>query len=153
MNQSNHYSIFDYYLADIASAESLTREEEIFLAERISRGDQAAIHKLVTSNLRFVINIAKRYRNLGLPIENLVSEGNVGLMVAARKFDGQHGYKFISYAVHWIRQAILQALAEQSRTVRVPQNRVADLNRLNRSESKLEQQLGRTPETTELAHA
>lgn len=144
-------SALDQYLREIGTIDLLTREEEQALARRIKSGDEDALDALATANLRFVVKVAKRYSNQGMPLADLICEGNVGLLKAAERFDETRGFKFISYAVWWIRQSILQALAEQSRIVRIPLNRVGVLYRLGRASTQLEQQLGRKPTHAELA--
>jgi len=141
----------DLYLQEIGETPLLTAEEEIQLARRIRRGDQKALDKLTKANLRFVVSVAKQYQNQGLSLADLVNEGNIGLIKAARRFDETRGFKFISYAVWWIRQAILQALAEQSRIVRLPLNRVGTLHKIGKASSTLEQEFGREPSTEEIA--
>lgn len=141
----------DKYLQEISKEELITAEEEVELAQRIKAGDEVALEKLIKSNLRFVISVAKQYQNQGLTLPDLINEGNLGLIKAAQRFDETRGFKFISYAVWWIRQSILQALAEQSRIVRLPLNQVGSLNKLNKTFSKLEQQFERAPSTDELA--
>ncbi len=141
----------DKYLQEISKEELITADEEVTLAQRIKQGDQIALEKLIKSNLRFVISVAKQYQNQGLTLPDLINEGNLGLIKAAQRFDETRGFKFISYAVWWIRQSILQALAEQSRIVRLPLNQVGSLNKLNKTFSKLEQQYERAPSTSELA--
>lgn len=141
----------DKYFHEIAKEPLLTAEDEIQLAIKIRNGDTAALERLVKSNLRFVVSVAKQYQNQGLSLGDLINEGNVGLMKAARRFDETRGFKFISYAVWWIRQSILQALAEQSRIVRLPLNRVGTLNRIGRAFSHLEQEFEREPSSEELA--
>jgi len=141
----------DQYLREISAYPLLTREEEAELARRIRQGDEEALDKLVRSNLRFVVSVAKKYQNQGVALGDLINEGNLGLIRAARKFDETKGIKFISYAVWWIRQAILQALAEQSRIVRVPLNRAGALHRIGRRSSVLLQELGREPTIEEIA--
>lgn len=143
----------DKYLSEIAKEPLLTPEDEIELAIRIRNGDTSALERLVKSNLRFVVSVAKQYQNQGLSLGDLINEGNVGLMKAARRFDETRGFKFISYAVWWIRQSILQALAEQARIVRLPLNRVGALNRIGRAFSHLEQEFEREPSPDELAQA
>ena len=145
--------ILDLYLHDVARSSLLKPAEEIAVARRIQAGDEAAMHELVTRNLRFVISVAKRYQNRGLALVDLIGEGNIGLMIAAGKFDPDHGVKFISYAVWWIRQSILAALARHGRVVRVPLNRTADLARVVRATESLRQQLGREPMVDEVAGA
>lgn len=141
----------DQYLREISSYPLIDRDEEGVLARKIRRGDRDALEKLVNSNLRFVVSIAKKYQNQGVALADLINEGNLGLIRAAEKFDETRGVKFISYAVWWIRQAILQALAEQSRIVRVPLNRAGELHRIGKRSSALVQELGREPTVGELA--
>ena len=141
----------DKYLQEISKETLITAEEEVLLAQRIKKGDQIALEKLIKSNLRFVISVAKQYQNQGLTLPDLINEGNLGLIKAAQRFDETRGFKFISYAVWWIRQSILQALAEQSRIVRLPLNQVGSLNKLNKTFSRLEQQYERAPSEHELA--
>ena len=141
----------DKYLQDICSEELLTPEQEVQLAQRIRQGDQAALERLTKANLRFVVSVAKQYQNQGLSLPDLINEGNVGLIKAAKRFDETRGFKFISYAVWWIRQSILQAIAENSRIVRLPSNQLGALNKLKKEISKLEQQLERPPSEEELA--
>ncbi|MDT8341401.1 MAG: sigma-70 family RNA polymerase sigma factor [Longimicrobiales bacterium] len=141
----------DQYLKEISVYPLINREEEARLASLIHRGDEEALDKLVRSNLRFVVSVAKKYQNQGVPLPDLINEGNLGLIRAAHKFDETKGIKFISYAVWWIRQAILQALAEQSRIVRVPLNRAGALHRIGRQSSSLLQELGREPTPDEIA--
>src|SRR5678810_599736 len=141
----------DQYLRDISIYPLITREEEVTLAQRIRQKDQEALDKLVRSNLRFVVSVAKKYQNQGVSLSDLINEGNLGLIRAAHKFDETKGIKFISYAVWWIRQAILQALAEQSRIVRVPLNRAGTLHRIGKRSSALLQELGREPTVEEIA--
>ncbi len=141
----------DKYLQEISKETLITAEEEVLLAQRIKKGDQIALEKLIKSNLRFVISVAKQYQNQGLTLPDLINEGNLGLIKAAQRFDETRGFKFISYAVWWIRQSILQALAEQSRIVRLPLNQVGSLNKLNKTFSRLEQQYVRAPSEHELA--
>lgn len=141
----------DQYLKEISAYPLIDRKEEAQLAERIRRGDREALEKLVNSNLRFVVSIAKKYQNQGVALADLINEGNLGLIRAGEKFDETRGVKFISYAVWWIRQAILQALAEQSRIVRVPLNRAGELHRIGKRSSALVQELGREPTVGELA--
>ncbi|NOT07762.1 MAG: RNA polymerase sigma factor RpoD/SigA [Gemmatimonadales bacterium] len=143
--------ILDLYLHEVSRAPLLTATEEIAVARKVQKGDQAAMDELVTKNLRFVISVAKKYQNRGMPLVDLIGEGNVGLLTAARKFDPDHGVKFISYAVWWIRQAILAAIARHGRTVRVPLNRTADLSRIVRATESLRQALGREPAAEEIA--
>jgi len=141
----------DKYLQEIGKEELITVEEEVELAQRIKKGDQAALEKLTRANLRFVVSVAKQYQNQGLSLTELINEGNLGLIKAAEKFDEKRGFKFISYAVWWIRQSILQALAEQSRIVRLPLNQVGSLNKINKAYSKFEQEHERRPSPEELA--
>lgn len=141
----------DKYLQEIGREELITAEEEVILAKKIKDGDQTALEKLTRANLRFVVSVAKQYQNQGLSLPDLINEGNLGLIKAARRFDETRGFKFISYAVWWIRQSILQALAEQSRIVRLPLNQVGSLNKINKAYSKLEQQFEREPSAEELA--
>jgi len=141
----------DRYLQDIGREELITAEEEVNLAQRIRQGDQWALEKLCKANLRFVVSVAKQYQNQGLSLPDLINEGNVGLIKAARRFDETRGFKFISYAVWWIRQSILQALAEQSRIVRLPLNQVGSLGKISKAISKLEQIHERPPSVDELA--
>ncbi len=141
----------DKYLQEIGREELINAEEEVQLAKRIREGDQLALEKLTRSNLRFVVSVAKQYQNQGLSLPDLINEGNLGLIKAARRFDETRGFKFISYAVWWIRQSILQALAEQARIVRLPLNQVGSLNKINKAFSKLEQEFERTPSAEELA--
>ena len=141
----------DKYLQDICSEELLTPEQEVQLAQRIKQGDQAALERLTKANLRFVVSVAKQYQNQGLSLPDLINEGNVGLIKAAKRFDETRGFKFISYAVWWIRQSILQAIAENARIVRLPSNQLGALNKLKKEISKLEQQLERPPSEEELA--
>ncbi len=141
----------DKYLQEIGREELITADEEVVLAKKIRDGDQAALEKLTKSNLRFVVSVAKQYQNQGLSLPDLINEGNLGLIKAAKRFDETRGFKFISYAVWWIRQSILQALAEQSRIVRLPLNQVGSLNKINKAFSKLEQQFEREPSAEELS--
>lgn len=143
----------DKYLQDIGREELITAEEEVLLAQRIKQGDQSALEKLTKANLRFVVSVAKQYQNQGLSLPDLINEGNLGLIKAAQRFDETRGFKFISYAVWWIRQSILQALAEQSRIVRLPLNQVGSLNRIRKESSKLEQKFERPPSTDEIAES
>ncbi len=140
----------DKYLQEIGKEELITIEEEVDLAQRIRQGDRTALEKLTRANLRFVVSVAKQYQNQGLSLPDLINEGNLGLIKAAEKFDETRGFKFISYAVWWIRQSILQALAEQSRIVRLPLNQVGSLNKINKAFSKFEQEFERTPSPEEL---
>jgi RNA polymerase primary sigma factor len=141
----------DKYLQEIGKVELLTPDEEVELARRIKQGDQAALEKLTKANLRFVVSVAKQYQNQGLSLGDLINEGNLGLIKAAKRFDETRGFKFISYAVWWIRQSILQALAEQSRIVRLPLNRVGALNKIGKAFSKLEQEFEREPSPEEIS--
>lgn len=142
----------DKYLQEIGREELITVEEEVELAQRIRQGDERALTKLTKANLRFVVSVAKQYQNQGLSLSDLINEGNLGLIKAARKFDETRGFKFISYAVWWIRQSILQALAEQSRIVRLPLNQVGSLNKITKALSKFEQENQRKPSPEELAN-
>lgn len=142
----------DKYLQEIGKEELITVEEEVELAQRIKKGDQEALEKLTKANLRFVVSVAKQYQNQGLSLPDLINEGNLGLIKAAEKFDETRGFKFISYAVWWIRQSILQALAEQSRIVRLPLNQVGSLNKINKAFARFEQEHERTPSPEELAN-
>ncbi|MBL7832003.1 MAG: sigma-70 family RNA polymerase sigma factor [Saprospiraceae bacterium] len=139
------------YLQEIGKVDLLTPEEEVDLAKRIKEGDQIALERLTKANLRFVVSVAKQYQNQGLSLSDLINEGNLGLIKAAQRFDETRGFKFISYAVWWIRQSILQALAEQSRIVRLPLNKVGSLNKINKAFSELEQEYEREPSAEELA--
>jgi RNA polymerase primary sigma factor len=143
----------DKYLQEIGKEDLITVEEEVELAQRIRKGDQEALEKLTKANLRFVVSVAKQYQNQGLSLPDLINEGNLGLIKAAEKFDETRGFKFISYAVWWIRQSILQALAEQSRIVRLPLNQVGSLNKINKAFARFEQEHERTPSPEELATA
>jgi len=140
------------YLQEIGKVDLLTPEEEVELAKQIKQGNQIALEKLTKANLRFVVSVAKQYQNQGLSLSDLINEGNLGLIKAAQRFDETRGFKFISYAVWWIRQSILQALAEQSRIVRLPLNKVGSLNKINRAFSELEQEFEREPSPEELAN-
>jgi len=139
------------YLQEIGRVELITPEEEVILAQKIRQGDQKALEKLTKANLRFVVSVSKQYQNQGLSLPDLINEGNVGLIKAAQRFDETRGFKFISYAVWWIRQSILQALAEQSRIVRLPLNKVGTLNKINKAYARLEQELQREPHAGEIA--
>lgn len=141
----------DKYLQEIGKVDLLTADDEVVLAKKIREGDQLALEKLTKANLRFVVSVAKQYQNQGLSLGDLINEGNLGLIKAAQRFDETRGFKFISYAVWWIRQSILQALAEQSRIVRLPLNRVGSLNKISKTFSQLEQQFEREPSPEELA--
>ncbi|MBX2969820.1 MAG: RNA polymerase sigma factor RpoD/SigA [Cyclobacteriaceae bacterium] len=141
----------DKYLQEIGKVDLITAEQEVELARRIKAGDQIALEKLTKANLRFVVSVAKQYQNNGLTLGDLINEGNVGLIKAATRFDETRGFKFISYAVWWIRQSIMQALAEQSRIVRLPLNRVGSLNKISRTFSELEQKFQREPSPEEIA--
>lgn len=141
----------DKYLQEIGKVDLLNQEDEIELARRIKKGDQKSLEKLTKANLRFVVSVAKQYQNQGLSLGDLINEGNLGLIKAAKRFDETRGFKFISYAVWWIRQSILQALAEQSRIVRLPLNRVGALNKIGKAFSTLEQEFEREPSASELA--
>ncbi|WP_286863041.1 sigma-70 family RNA polymerase sigma factor, partial [Sphingobacterium sp. UBA7625] len=141
----------DKYLHEIGKVDLITAEEEVELAQRIREGDQVALEKLTKTNLRFVVSVAKQYQNQGLTLGDLINEGNLGLIKAAKRFDETKGFKFISYAVWWIRQSILQAIAEQSRIVRLPLNQVGSLSKISKAFSKLEQEYEREPSPEELA--
>ena len=140
------------YLQDIAKESLVTPEEEVELAQRIKAGDKQALDRLVRANLRFVVSVAKQYQNQGLTLQDLINEGNVGLIKAAQRFDETRGFKFISYAVWWIRQSILQAVAEQARTIRLPLNQVGAVSKLKKTAAMLEQEYQRKPSVAELAH-
>lgn len=143
--------LIDKYLQEIGSVPLLTPEEEIELAKKVKGGDEAALEKLTKANLRFVVSVAKQYQNQGLSLNDLINEGNIGLIKAAKRFDVTRGFKFISYAVWWIRQSILQALAEQSRVVRLPLNKIGTLNKIGKVFSDLEQEFEREPSSDEIA--
>lgn len=142
----------DKYLQEIGKVDLITSDEEISLATRIKKGDKEALDKLTKANLRFVVSVAKQYQNKGLPLTDLINEGNIGLIKAAQKFDETRGFKFISYAVWWIKQSIMQAIADQSRMVRIPLNRIGALNKIGKVASALEQELERKPTVEEIAH-
>ena len=148
-NRDSHS--LEKYLQDIGKEDLITADDEVELAKRIREGDDRALDKLVRANLRFVVSVAKQYQNQGLSLPDLINEGNLGLIKAAQKFDETRGFKFISYAVWWIRQSILQALAEQSRIVRLPLNQVGSLNKINKAFARLEQEFERTPSADEIA--
>src|SRR5687767_13886214 len=141
----------DKYLTEIGKVDLITAEQEVELTKRIKAGDHMALEKLTKANLRFVVSVAKQYQNHGLSLNDLINEGNVGLIKAASRFDETRGFKFITYAVWWIRQSIMQALAEQSRIVRLPLNRVGSLNRISKTFSDLEQKFQREPTAVEFA--
>src|SRR5574344_1757734 len=141
----------DKYLQEIGRLEMISPEEEVLLAQKIKQGDQAALDKLTKANLRFVVSVSKQYQNQGMSLPDLINEGNLGLIKAAQRFDETRGFKFISYAVWWIRQSILQALAEQSRIVRLPLNKIGSLNKINKAYARLEQEYERTPNPEEVA--
>ena len=141
----------DKYLHEIGKVPLITAEEEVTLAKKIKKGDEEALSKLIKSNLRFVVSVSKQYQNQGLTLPDLINEGNLGLIKAAQRFDETRGFKFISYAVWWIRQAILQALAEQSRIVRLPLNKIGSINKVNSAFAKLEQEFQREPTAHEIA--
>ena len=141
----------DKYLQDISKIDLINAQEEVELAQRIKAGDAVALERLTTANLRFVVSVAKQYQNQGLTLPDLINEGNVGLVKAAKRFDETRGFKFISYAVWWIRQAILQALAEQARIVRLPLNKIGSINKINKAFSYLEQAHQRPPSPEEIA--
>jgi RNA polymerase primary sigma factor len=143
----------DKYLQEIGREDLITAEDEVELAQKIKQGDQIALEKLVKANLRFVVSVSKQYQNQGLTLPDLINEGNLGLIKAAQRFDETRGFKFISYAVWWIRQSILQAIAEQARIVRLPLNQVGSLNRINKAFSKLEQEFEREPSEQEIAES
>ncbi|GET31809.1 RNA polymerase sigma factor RpoD [Prolixibacter bellariivorans] len=141
----------DKYLHEIGKVELLTADEEVTLAKRIKKGDRKALERLVNANLRFVVSVSKQYQNQGLSLPDLINEGNLGLIKAAQRFDETRGFKFISYAVWWIRQSILQALAEQSRIVRLPLNKIGSINKINKTFAQLEQEFQREPSPEEVA--
>lgn len=141
----------DKYLQEIGRVDLITADEEVILAQKIRQGDQLALEKLAKANLRFVVSVSKQYQNQGLSLPDLINEGNMGLIKAAQRFDETRGFKFISYAVWWIRQSILQALAEQSRIVRLPLNKIGSINKINKTYAALEQELGRAPNHEEIA--
>ena len=141
----------DKYLQEIGKVELITADEEVELAQRIRQGDRIALEKLTKANLRFVVSVSKQYQNQGLSLPDLINEGNLGLIKAAQRFDETRGFKFISYAVWWIRQSILQALAEQSRIVRLPLNKIGSINKINNTYAKLEQEFEREPNAEEIA--
>ena len=143
----------DKYLQEIGRVDLITAEEEVELAKRIKEGDHIALERLVKANLRFVVSVSKQYQNQGLTLPDLINEGNLGLIKAAQRFDETRGFKFISYAVWWIRQSILQALAEQSRIVRLPLNKIGSINKINKQFSALEQKFGRSPTPEEIAES
>ncbi len=140
----------DKYLQEIGRVDLITAEEEVELARKIKQGDESALERLVKANLRFVVSVSKQYQNQGLSLPDLINEGNLGLIKAAQRFDETRGFKFISYAVWWIRQSILQALAEQARIVRLPLNKIGSINKINKTYAKLEQQLEREPTADEI---
>jgi len=142
----------DKYLSDVSREEMITAEEEVELAKRIKQGDQVALNKLVNANLRFVISVAKQYQGHGLTLEDLIAEGNIGLITAAKRFDETKGFKFISYAVWWIRQSIMQAIAENSRVVRLPLNKVSAIQKISNAFAKLEQEYERAPSNDEISN-
>jgi RNA polymerase primary sigma factor len=142
----------DKYLQEIGRVDLITAEEEVALAQKIKQGDQRALEKLTKANLRFVVSVAKQYQNQGLSLPDLINEGNLGLIKAAQRFDETRGFKFISYAVWWIRQSILQALAEQSRIVRLPLNKIGAINKINKTYNALEQEFERAPNPDEIAN-
>ena len=141
----------DKYLQEIGKVELITADEEVELAQRIRQGDRIALEKLTKANLRFVVSVSKQYQNQGLSLPDLINEGNLGLIKAAQRFDETRGFKFISYAVWWIRQSILQALAEQSRIMRLPLNKIGSINKINKTYAKLEQEFEREPNAEEIA--
>ncbi|MCB2221813.1 MAG: RNA polymerase sigma factor RpoD/SigA [Bacteroidetes bacterium] len=140
------------YLQEIGKVDLISADEEVKLAQRIKQGDKLALEKLTKANLRFVVSVSKQYQNQGLSLQDLINEGNLGLIKAAQRFDETRGFKFISYAVWWIRQSIMQALAEQSRIVRLPLNRIGTLNKINRAYAQLEQEFEREPNSSEIAN-
>lgn len=148
---SRETASLDKYLQEISKIEMITPEEEVALARRIKEGDRKALEKLTKSNLRFVISVSKQYQNQGLSLPDLINEGNLGLMKAAQRFDEKRGFKFISYAVWWIRQSILQAIADQSRVVRLPLNKIGGINKINKAYSLLEQKYEREPFAEEIS--
>jgi RNA polymerase primary sigma factor len=148
---NREHASLDKYLQEVGREPLISSDEEVILAQRIRQGDMTALEKLTKANLRFVISVAKQYQNQGLPLQDLINEGNMGLIRAAEKFDETRGFKFISYAVWWIRQSILQALAEQARIVRLPLNKIGTLNKINKAYSLLEQELERPPTPDELS--
>src|ERR1035441_7284105 len=141
----------DKYLGEIGKHDLISAEEEVILAQKIREGDQDALERLTTANLRFVVSVAKQYQNNGLSLGDLINEGNLGLIKAALRFDETRGFKFISYAVWWIRQSIMQAIAEQSRVIRLPLNKIGSLNKINKASAKLEQMNERPPNHDEIA--
>lgn len=141
----------DKYLQEIGKVDLITAEQEVELARRIKQGDRIALEKLTKANLRFVVSVSKQYQNQGLSLPDLINEGNLGLIKAAQRFDETRGFKFISYAVWWIRQSILQALAEQSRIVRLPLNKIGSINKINKASARLEQEFEREPNSKEIA--
>ncbi len=150
---SREIASLDNYLQDIGKIDLITAEEEVVLAQRIKQGDKEALDKLTKANLRFVVSVAKQYQNQGLTLPDLINEGNLGLIKAAQRFDETRGFKFISYAVWWIRQSILQGIAESSRIVRLPLNKVGSLNKITKETNKLEQSLSRKPSAYEISEA
>ncbi|WP_313717563.1 sigma-70 family RNA polymerase sigma factor, partial [Kaistella carnis] len=140
----------DKYLQEIGKVDLITADEEVELAQKIRAGDRVALEKLIKANLRFVVSVSKQYQNQGLSLPDLINEGNLGLMKAAKRYDETRGFKFISYAVWWIRQSILQALAEQSRIVRLPLNKIGSINKINKAYAHLEQENERPPSPEEL---
>jgi len=142
---------FDIYLSEINKIELISAEEEVQLALRIKKGDKKALHRLINANLRFVVSVSKQYQNQGLSLPDLINEGNLGLIKAAQRFDETRGFKFISYAVWWIRQSILQSIAEQSRIVRMPQNKISSVSKILKLYSRLEQEFEREPTSDEIA--
>ncbi len=150
-HSENHNDLIDKYLQEIGNVPLLTPEEEIALATKVQQGDETALEELTKANLRFVVTVAKQYQNQGLTLSDLINEGNIGLIKAAKRFDPTRGFKFISYAVWWIRQAILQALAEQARVVRIPQNKIGTLSKIGKAVSNLTQEFEREPNAEEIA--
>src|SRR6202453_4860401 len=141
----------DKYLTEIAKVDLITAQEEVILAQKIREGDQAALERLTKTNLRFVVSVAKQYQSQGLTLGDLINEGNLGLIKAAKRFDETRGFKFISYAVWWIRQSVIQAISEQARVIRLPLNKIGTLNKIKKAQSILEQRLERTPTNSEIA--
>lgn len=150
---NRHAESLERFLADVSKEPMITPEEEVELSRRIKAGDEAALDKMTRANLRFVVSVAKQYQNQGLSLPDLINEGNIGLIKAAQRFDETRGFKFISYAVWWIRQSIMQAIANQSRIVRLPLNQVGNINKIKKVTARLEQELGRVPTNDEIAES
>jgi RNA polymerase primary sigma factor len=150
---NRHTESLERFLADVSKEPMITPEEEVELSRRIKAGDEAALDKMTRANLRFVVSVAKQYQNQGLGLPDLINEGNIGLIKAAQRFDETRGFKFISYAVWWIRQSIMQAIANQSRIVRLPLNQVGNINKIKKVTARLEQDLGRVPTNDEIAES